>query len=62
MAEPKTEYRKHIKEGTPLKYAVLPFEGDKIYDYIKKNMRRQIWTINRQTWKKYQDKVKKNIT
>lgn len=58
----KKHYRQHIKQNVPLQYAVLPFEGDKIFDFIKKSMRKSLWVIPHKDWVTYQDKVKKNTT
>ena len=45
MSKERDNYIKYTKGKAKLKSAVLPFEGDKIYYYIKKNTTRRRWIL-----------------
>ena len=64
MAEGKKNYKKYIKNEEPLKYAVLPFdeEGDAIYNFISKNMRRDLWVVPFKAMHNWQSNIKKDKT
>jgi len=55
MSNQKQNYLNYIKGKEPLEHATIPMgDHDEIFDFIKTNVRRNMWVINFEDWKKFQ--------
>lgn len=55
MEASRTNYKKYTQGKEPLKNAVLQHPtGNKIYDYLKKNVNRTFWIVPFNEWQKQQ--------
>lgn len=50
-SEAMRNYQASLKNKEPLEVAIMTHkEGDAVYDYIKKKVRRNLWTIPKEKW------------
>ena len=60
MSSPRQNYLNYIKGKEPLEHVTIPMgDHDDIFDFIKANVKRDLWVLSHKQWQDYQ-KLKNN--